>query len=173
MESDLAGRGGGVNMQIKTAISIGIGIVAGTVIGMCVDEEAKISIINRGKKKLLYLLTRNEWEVKKKPVNFNKVTTYRDFHPSNAGGCLGFPDELLNFDSEDEAKNMLHEMRFYTKNYKTISVYTLSVMRNMVVALNWDNYGWSDEDVRLGAIGKEDGKWRIKIRGAKVLDQGV
>jgi hypothetical protein len=138
-------------MQIKTAIAIGSGVVIGTMIGMCVDEDKKIKLIDRLKKKLIYAMTGEEWKPKKCDPYKPSYTSYNGLYKEKvqkkkkddeftASLLLNY---LLTFETYELASDFLLECKKYLDTYNHISVHDLAMMANKHVNYTWDAYGWT------------------------------
>lgn len=149
------------DMQIRTAINIGIGVAAGVIIGMGVSEDTKSEIISRFKKRLIDALG---GEVKKydkpKPTTYNsyynsqhkKKTDETDKHYRSIES-LG-ADNVLIFETYDDAVKCFREICASVSLHKTISVYGVAILRDMNIDYDygWHKYGWDESEIGVNPI---------------------
>lgn len=139
-------------MHLKTAVTLISGAAVGFFFGCCIPDEAKEKEIGRIKKKLIFLLTGEEWEKKKKPVvsytgGYKRYTDYREPKVKTLSTWSEIRQELLFFKRYDEAEQFIGRIEKYLEEHPYISVHSLCMMRDRYVDYTWDKYGWSHEDI--------------------------
>ena len=173
-------------MQIKTAIAIGTGVVIGTFIGMGVDEDKKIRIINQFKKKLIYAMTGEEWKPKmyvpsKDP---HRRTTYSDIYktknPENKESNVDddgyrFIENLLTFDDEIQANDIKNGLKELLNEYGYFTVTDVALSRGKDIDFRWKDYGWTNTMIQDGIIMilSIDKKYVIVLPNPKLLKDKV
>ena len=163
-------------MQIKTGFAIGTGMVIGLFWGMNVSEETKTRIMNGFKKKLIFALTGEEWNPKTPNEHTTYTTKYSDYFRKSYDDekkrkMLKFVNEIMTFDTELDANEVLSKMKLLVKAYGYISINDVAIMRKMNVNLNclYDSYGWTKNTILTGSrvhkitCDGED-KWKILIQ---------
>lgn len=176
-------------MQIKTALAIGSGIAIGVILGISVSEDAKIELTGKIRKNLIHSLGGTYIPKRKKPepityanyCNHNKNTKIY-----NKAGCekVKYEDptsktkddnaweELLTFDTEEEARVFIDEMIEYVGVDEPISVHTIAMMREKHIDYTWDAYGWDYLDVSTASITTSPDlkKFIIRMGKPKVIE---
>lgn len=164
-------------MQLKTYLSIGTGIAVGVIFGMGVSEKTKSQVLTKVKKKIVEALTGEKWEPKRYAPP--KRTTYASYYnrkddenqESNYSDSCDQIQKLLEFDSEDEAKDILERMKQFVNSYKVMTVCDLANMRGKHIDYTWDVYGWEREDLKhaMASFKLNRSVWHIVLPDAKML----
>lgn len=167
-------------MQLKTYLSIGTGIAVGVIFGMGVSEKTKSQMLTKVKKKIVEALTGEKWEPKR--YEPPKRTTYASYYcnkkdnenqESKYSSSCDLIQKLLEFDSEDEAKDILEQMKQFVDSYKVMTVCDLANMRGKHIDYTWDVYGWEQEAIKNAIasfkLGPAHSVWHIVLPDAKML----
>lgn len=160
-------------MQIRTGLALGAGIAVGMIFGMAVSEDRKCKLVGKIRK---YLICALGGEVKKTYTTFRNPTyhgTYASYvkNAKKEPKKVDIPDQdLLKFDSYDEAEECVGTIENIIKNYKYFSVTDLAHYRNRALDYTWDAYGWEMEDLegRID-INKISGKFILDLPRPKLL----
>ena len=158
-------------MQIKTGLAIGTGVIIGSFIGMCVSEDTKFKWINRGKKKLIYLMTGEDWNPPKSNRKPMPYTTYKDYTESKEK----IWKRLLSFETEAEARSFLeNKLRDHAKIYGSVSLIDLCSLLRIDICdfgldYTYDNYGWTKKQIDIAAIVKDHSAYRIVINNDNLM----
>ena len=133
-------------MNIKTALTLGSGIVIGFfAFG---DYEEKERIADWARKKLLYLLGGEE---KKDPATRYSPTTFSTSKPMNERDTYVKKIKYgLAFKTQEKAEKVLQMIKNY--DYLTISVHTVFMMKSDHVDYTWDAYGWDIKDFQKETV---------------------
>lgn len=139
-------------MHLKTAVTIVFGAAVGFFFGCCIPDEAKEKEIGRIKKKLIFLLTGEEWEKKKKPVvsytgRYKRYTDYCEPKAKPLSTWSEIRQELLFFRHHDEAERFIGIIEKYFEEHPYMSVCDVCAIRDKHVDYTWDKYGWKLEDI--------------------------
>lgn len=108
-------------MQIKTGLTLGLGIGIGTVVGMCISEEKKEQFTNSLQKKLIHALGGEEKKgqvavpnrvsyssiYNRKEPTLNKEIVVRE----KIANMDDFRRKVLTFDKEQAAKTFLERIK--------------------------------------------------------------
>lgn len=150
-------------MNIKTAVTLGIGLFAGFVIFG--DDEPKEKLIGWTKRKLKWLLYADKQALDKpKPV----VKSYVSYSQKPAADT----DDLLYpypvFATKEGAQFAILKCLEHMNDYGTLSVHELCMYGNAHADYAWDNYGWEVRELDsmpspITPIKMKNGKWRINI----------
>lgn len=143
-------------MQIRTGLAIGTGIAIGAIIGMCIDEDTKIKATTALKKKLIFLLTAEEWEPKKKmgtPVRYSNYNKTYEVHKKPEPELLNDHswEKMLIFDSESKAEKYLATVKDYVSKYGSISILDLNDLRGScktTLDFTFSRYGFTEKDIQ-------------------------
>ena len=167
-------------MQLKTYLSIGTGIAIGAIFGMGVSEKTKSQVLTKVKKKIIEALTGEKWEPKR--YEPPKRTTYASYYSrkDNENRESEYSNErdqiiqkLLEFDNENEAKDILEQMKQFADSYKVMSVCDLANMRGKHIDNTWDVYGWEQEAIKNAIASFKPSPvrsvWHIVLPDAKLL----
>ena len=164
---------GGDKVQIRTALAIGSGIVIGVILGMGVSEDTKCKILGKIRKKLIYALG---GEDKKNYTAFRNPTyhgTYASYvkNAKKEPKKIDIPDQdLLKFDSYDEAEECVNAIEIQIMRFKCFTVIDLAHYRNRALDYAWDAYGWEMEDLKGRIdITKISGKFILDLPRPKLL----
>lgn len=160
-------------MQIRTALAIGSGIAIGVIFGMGVSEDTKCKVLGKVRKKLIYALGGEE----KKNYTTFRNPTYHTTYASYAKNAkkepkkVDIPDQdLLKFDSYDEAEECVGSIENIIENFKCFTVTDLARQRNRTLDYTWDAYGWEIEDLKGRIdINKINGKFILDLPRPKLL----
>lgn len=159
-------------MQIRTALAIGVGIAIGTIVGMGVSEKTKEKAILSVKKSLIYVLTGEKWQPKRKqPYEKMNYDAYKKVYEINHDAVR----KVLEFDSEEDARKCINEVQAYLEKtkYLVISVLDLGKLRKMEFDYTTDFYGWTRfdwEKVKPILDFVDEDKWTIDISNPMFLD---
>ncbi len=160
-------------MQIRTALAIGTGLAIGIATGMCISEDTKYKIAVKIRNRLIHSLGGEE---KKKYTTFRNPT-YHTTYASYAKNAkkeprkVDIPDQdLLKFDSYDEAEECVNTIKNLIMNFKYFTVTDLARHRNRTLDYTWDSYGWEMEDLKGRVdINKISGKFILDLPRPKLL----
>ena len=165
-------------MQIRTALAIGVGIAIGTIAGMGVSEKAKEKAILSVKKSLVYALTGEKWQPKRKKL-YEKMN-YVAYNQLNKDKKIYKIDndtvrKVLAFNSEEDARKCINEVQEYLEKtkYLVISVLDLGNLRKMNFDYTTNFYGWTRfdwEKVKPIPDFVDEDKWTIDISNPMFLD---
>ena len=147
-------------MQIKTGVTLGLGICVGAIIGMCVNEDTKIEMITAIKKKLIFAMTGEEWHPKKKKIKpvtysgiYNRYTTYKSKAKEE------MPTDwrrVLYFETDEAAREFINKLKNWTAHYGFISVYDMcsELRKDIDVAVEYSmcKYGYLQSDAEIAAV---------------------
>lgn len=141
-------------MQIKTAVAIGTGFAIGVIFGMNVSDNEKEKFARFIKKKLIFALTGEKWEPKKKTVNYNRnyYKTYKELKKEKEYKPIISEKELLACESEIDAELLLTDLTGYVETYGTVSVVDLAFMQGKTVDFTWNRYYWTKDDILNGYV---------------------
>ena len=160
-------------MQIKTALAIGAGLAIGIATGMCVSEDTKYKIAVKIRNRLIQSLGGEE---KKKYATFQDPTYHRTYasyvkNEKKEPKKVDIPDQdLLKFDSYEEAEGCVGTIENAIKTYKYFTVADLACYRNRTLDYTWDSYGWKMEDLKGRIdINKISGKFILDLPRPKLL----
>ena len=157
-------------MQIRTALAIGSGIAIGVIFGIGISEDTKCRILGKVRKKLIYALGGEE---KKNYTTFRNPTYHKMYasYAKKEPKKVDIPDQdLLKFDSYDEAEKCVGTIESEIKNFKCFTVIDLAHCRNRALDYTWDAYGWEMEDLKGRIdINKINGKFILDLPRPKLL----
>lgn len=165
-------------MQIRTALAIGVGIAIGTIAGMGVSDKAKEKAILSVKKSLIYALTGEKWQPKRKqPYEKMNYVAYNQLNKHDHEKIYKINNDavhtVLEFDSEKDARKCIDEVHAYLEKYLVISVHDLGFLRKMEFDYTTDLYGWTRfdwEKVKPIPDFVDEDKWTIDIKNPMFLD---
>ena len=133
-------------MQIKT----GITLIGGIALGYCFfrDADKKEKALIHVKRVLYKIQTGKELPTTDVP----KHTTYKEYFKNNEPRPYFRQPE---FDSKEEAQNVLDEMIDIAKKYKSVSVSDMIVLTNgtsAYIPYTWKNWGWYADDMSVARV---------------------
>ena len=138
-------------MQIKTGITLAVGVGIGIFVGMGVSEDAKERLAKHIRDRLIYMLT-GEKQKPKKPVDYKdfraKYSSYSK-PKENWEDCLIFPSEEDAFEFKNQMLKLAH-------NYKAVSVHEVCLARGKCIEYTWDMYGWTEDEIIEWAVAPGD-----------------
>ena len=138
-------------MQIRTGLALGAGIAVGMMFGMAVSEDRKCKLAGKIRKYLIYALG---GEVKKTDTTFQNPTYHTSYttyikNEKKEPKKVDIPDQdLLKFDSYDEADECVNTIKNMIMNFKYFTVTDLAHCRKRTLDHTWDAYGWEIEDLK-------------------------
>lgn len=151
-------------MQIKTGITLAVGVGIGIFVGMGVSEDAKERLAKHIRDRLTYMLTGEE----QKP---SKSIDYEAFRAKYAN--YRKPDDdwesCLRFETEEDAwgfANMICK-KAYDNPLHTVSVHEVCIERGKLMDWTWDKYGWTKDEIKEDWCVVLDRKSEYKIKVPK------
>ena len=160
-------------MQIRTAFFLGLGVAVGTVVGMGVSDETKEQIALNVKKRLVKMLTCEDWEPKKKPDMYDRPTYATFYKKKEAEHNFSYIySDVLKFDTEEKAKAFIDEAIRFIQVNNEITVGDVCRMQKEVSPYVYEvdtHYGWTYHNWAKAKVEEYDGNFYIRIDDPRYL----